>query len=68
MVGDTFDDVANTIRLDSYVRVDLRASWSISDNLEVYGRVENLFDEAYQTAFNYGVPGRAGYAGVRLKM
>lgn len=68
MVGDTFDDVANTIRLDSHVRVDLRASWNISDNLEVYGRVENLFDEAYQTAFNYGVPGRAGYAGVRLKM
>lgn len=68
MVGDTFDDVANTIRLDSHVRVDLRASWSLSDNLEVYGRVENLFDQAYQTAFNYGVPGRAGYAGVRLKM
>lgn len=68
MVGDTFDDVANTIRLDSYVRVDLRASFAVSDNLEVYGRVENLFDEAYQTAFNYGVPGRAGYAGVRLKM
>ncbi len=68
MVGDTFDNVANTIRLDSYVRVDLRGSFVISDNLEVYGRVENLFDEAYQTAFNYGVPGRAGYAGVRLKM
>ncbi|WP_231562380.1 TonB-dependent receptor plug domain-containing protein [Sphingomonas sp. 35-24ZXX] len=68
MVGDTFDDVANTIRLDSSIRVDLRASFAISDNLEVYGRVENLFDEAYQTAFNYGVPGRAGYAGVRLKM
>lgn len=68
MVGDTFDDVANTIRLDSYVRVDLRASFAVSDNLEVYGRVENLFDEAYQTAFNYGVPGRAGYAGVRLKI
>lgn len=68
MVGDTFDDVANNIRLDSYVRVDLRASFAVSDNLEVYGRVENLFDEAYQTAFNYGVAGRAGYAGVRLKM
>lgn len=68
MVGDTFDDVANTIRLDSYVRVDLRASFAITDTLEVYGRVENLFDAAYQSAFNYGVPGRAGYAGVRLKM
>ena len=68
MVGDSFDDVANTRRLDSYVRVDLRASWAIMDNLEVYGRVENLFDEAYQTAFAFGVPGRAGYAGVRLKM
>ncbi|WP_167398571.1 TonB-dependent receptor plug domain-containing protein [Blastomonas natatoria] len=68
MQGDTFDDVANTIRLDGHVRVDLRASWSLSDTLEVYGRVENLFDEAYQTAFNYGVPGRAGYAGIRLKM
>lgn len=68
MVGDTFDDVANTVRLDSYVRVDLRASFSITQALEVYGRVENLFDEAYQTAFRFGVPGRAAYAGVRLKM
>ena len=29
--------------------------------------VENLFDERYETVFRYGSPGRAGYAGVRLR-
>lgn len=34
--------------------------------IEVYGRVENLFDEHYETIFRYGTPGRAAYGGVRV--
>jgi vitamin B12 transporter len=33
--------------------------------LEVYGRIENLFDKTYETAAQYGNPGRAGYLGLR---
>ena len=65
-VGDSFDNASNARRLDGYVLADVRASFPIGRNLEVYGRVENVFDERYQTIFQYGQPGRAAYAGVRL--
>lgn len=66
-VGDSFDNAGNTRRLDSYVLADIRASFPVTANIEVYGRVENLFDERYATASNYGTQARAGYAGVRLR-
>lgn len=55
-----------TVKLGGYVLVDLRTSYRLTDNLELYGRLENLFDERYETALNFGSPGRAGYIGVRL--
>ena len=63
--GDSFDDAANKTRLKSYSLVDLRASYPLGHGLELYGRVENLFDKAYETAFKYGSLGRAGYLGLR---
>jgi vitamin B12 transporter len=67
-VGDSFDDGANTSRLDGYVLVDLRAAFPVTDRIELFGRVENLSDEEYQTIAGYGTAGRAAYAGVRLKL
>lgn len=67
-VGDSFDNAASTRRLDGYVLVDLRANFPLTDGIEVYGRVENLFDEIYETVSNYGVAGRAAYAGIRLRL
>jgi vitamin B12 transporter len=67
-VGDSFDNPANTVPLDGYVLVDLRASFPVSKALAVYGRVENLLDEAYETVFRYGTAGRAAYVGVRLRI
>ncbi|MBC7520936.1 MAG: TonB-dependent receptor [Sandarakinorhabdus sp.] len=66
-VGTSFDNAANSRRLPGYVLVDLRASFPITRNVEIYGRIENLFDEQYETTFRFGQIGRAGYAGVRLK-
>lgn len=65
--GESFDNVANTLRLKSYVLVDLRAAYPLSDKLEIYGRVENLFDKAYATAYQYANPGRTATAGLRAK-
>jgi vitamin B12 transporter len=42
-------------------------SYSANDKLEVYGRVENGFDEDYQEVLGYNTAGRAAYAGVRLR-
>ena len=66
-VGDSFDDAANRTRLKGYAVVDLRASWPVGERIELYGRVENLFDRQYETIRNYGTPGRGAYGGVRAR-
>lgn len=50
-----------------YEVVDLLASYGITDNVEVYGRVTNLFDKQYQMAFGKNALGRSAYGGIRLK-
>ena len=66
-VGETFNNDTNTVKVDAYTLVDLRASYPIDDHLEVYGRIENAFDEDYQTVLNYGAPGRGVFGGVRVR-
>ena len=66
-VGETFNDVENKALVDAYTLVDIRASYPINDNLEIYGRVENAFDEDYQTVLNYGTAGRGVFGGVRVR-
>ncbi len=63
--GRSFDNASNTVALDSYTVVDLRAAFVFRDNLELYGRLENAFDEEYETIARYGTPGRALFLGVR---
>lgn len=66
-VGEAFNNDANTVVMDAYTLVDLRASWRLTDAVELYGRVENLFDEAYETARGYGTPGQGAFVGVRAR-
>lgn len=64
-VGDSFDNRPNSVRLDDYVLVDLRASYPLIAGIDLFGRVENIFNEDYQTVAGYGTPGRSAYVGVR---
>ena len=61
----SFDTISNTSVLESYTLVDFRASYAVTDSLEVFGRVENAFDEDYETARRYGTLGRTFYGGIR---
>jgi vitamin B12 transporter len=65
-IGRSFDDAANVQRLEGYILADIRASFPVTHQWEVYGRIENLFDEEYETIFGYGTPRRGAYAGIRL--
>jgi vitamin B12 transporter len=67
IVGDSFDDVANRVRLDGYALTSLRAELPVGERLVLYGRVDNLGDVRYQTVAGYGVLGRAAYGGLRLR-
>ena len=67
LVGDRYDDAGNFTPLDGYALVTLRASLPLGDQLELFGRIENVTDESYQTAAGYGTYGRSAYGGVRVK-
>lgn len=57
---------ARRVELNEYTRVDLSGSFKVHRNLEVFARVENLFDEDYQEAYGYGTPGFSAYGGVKV--
>ena len=65
-VGSSFDTASNSRKVPGYVLADLRAAVQVTRFAELYGRVENVLDERYETIFRYGTPGRAAYVGVRL--
>lgn len=68
LVSGSFDNAGNTVRLDGYGVLDLRAAFQLTDKLQVFGRVENVWDEQYQTAAGYGTTARGVFVGVRAVM
>lgn len=68
LVSDSFDDAANSRRIAGHEVIDLRASVPLTGGLELFGRVENVFDRTYETAAGYGSPGRGVFAGIRGRM
>ena len=67
-VSHSFDDPANSARVAGYTLADIRVSYPVSKDVSVFGRVENLFDERYETVRFYGTTGRAVYVGSRLRL
>ena len=57
----------NNGRIDDWTRVDLTGAYEINERVELFGRVENLFDEDYQQILGYGAPGLSGSIGIRLR-
>ncbi|MFO0417534.1 MAG: TonB-dependent receptor domain-containing protein [Pseudomonadota bacterium] len=54
------------VSLAGYGIVDLAASYKLSDTLELFGRVNNLFDQEYQEVLGFGTMGAAAYGGIRV--
>jgi vitamin B12 transporter len=65
--GRSYDDLANRVRLGGYAVVDLRAEYRFSDRLRIQGRLENLFDERYETVAYFNQPRRAFYLTLRYE-
>lgn len=53
------------VALDDYTVVDLALSHRISPNLELYGRIDNAFDETYYEINGYATQPRTASAGIR---
>jgi len=54
------------VKLKGYSIVNLAASYKLFDFLQLYGRVENLFDTDYEEVLGYATPGLSGYAGIKI--
>jgi len=67
IIGDSFDDAANNVRLNGYAIWGLQASMPLTDALEVYARVENMLDAQYTVVSGYNSFGRHATIGVRAK-
>ena len=52
----------------SWTRLDINGSYKLSSKLELYGTIENIFDEEYQQVYGYGTPGTSANIGLRLSM
>ncbi|MEO0424947.1 MAG: TonB-dependent receptor [Pseudomonadota bacterium] len=53
--------------VDDYTLFNLNVRYQVIDGLQLYARVENLFDEDYQESISFATPGRAAYAGFRYR-
>lgn len=51
--------------LDAYTVINVAGSYALTNALDVYGRVDNLFDEKYEEAWSYATPGLSVYGGVK---
>jgi vitamin B12 transporter len=67
-VGSRFDDAFHFTRLNETVHIKLFAAYALGDEVELFGRVENLGDNRAEPVAGYGAPGRAFYAGIRAKL
>jgi vitamin B12 transporter len=67
-VSASFDDAANLVRLRPYAVLDLTARYPVTKEVELYGRVENLWNERYQTAAGYASPPRGVFVGARMRL
>ena len=52
---------------ESFVTVDFLGSYDVSDSIEIYARIVNLFDESYQYEWGSSTYDRSAFAGVRVR-
>jgi vitamin B12 transporter len=67
-VGERFDDAGHFTKLGDVAHVNLFASYTVWDGVELFGRVENLGDNLREPVAGYGAMGRAFFGGIRTKI
>ncbi len=61
-----FDKDGNAVEtLDSYTLVNLALSYEMTEQIQIFGRIDNVFDEEYEEVWSYATPGLSGYAGMK---
>lgn len=56
------------VDLGGYTLVNVTGSYELSENVEIFGRVENVLDQDYEEVFDFNSPGIGAFVGLRLRM
>lgn len=59
-------DSALDRNISAYSLVNLKGSYLLHENLSLFVRIDNLFDESYEEAAGYGTPGISAFGGVKV--
>jgi vitamin B12 transporter len=65
LVGERYDNAANSLRLPGYATLDLRAAWQLARDWRLSATLNNAFDRRYETVAGYNQPGREAYVWLR---
>lgn len=64
---DAIDEVFGAVEpLEATGVLDLSANYRLSENVSVYGRVENALDDEFEEIIDYRSPEQASYLGIRV--
>ena len=61
------EDVGGTT-MDPYALINLAARYQITKNVQIYGRIENLLDEDYETVAGYNTDDLSAYIGIKVSL
>ncbi|MGH7739521.1 MAG: TonB-dependent receptor domain-containing protein, partial [bacterium] len=70
-VGARLDEDFNAgtlLTLPAYILVNLRGSYQLDDQIKLFARVDNLFDQTYEDVYGYGTPGLSAYGGIKVSL
>ena len=69
LIGSVEDEAFGSGResLDGYVVLDLHGNLKLGDQLELFARVTNAFDENYRDIIGFRAQGTGAYAGARVR-
>jgi vitamin B12 transporter len=62
-----YDFFGTPLPLPSHAVATVRADYALNERISLYGRIENLGDERYQSTFGFNSAGRSAFVGARVK-
>mgnify|MGYP001581359448 CR=1 FL=1 len=65
--GKRFDDTSNINELDPYTLVNIAGRFDVTKGVQVFTRVENLFDKEYEEVLGFGTAGFSAFGGVKIR-
>lgn len=66
-VGEVFDTIAQR-NLESYSLINISGDYKLAKNIKLFGRIDNLLDEDYESAGGYNSPGFSAFTGVKFEI